>query len=325
MYKYLTPIEGKQLERILKNVVDNCNIEQFDVLIKKIKPLLYDTVLYEEQHKYFSISDSLNLAKNFIKDYDEQYYYEFLNTLSLNPLNSNAGIVFEFSDQSYANIDNDLITVNFSNDAIDSLSIVHELFHQFSCFNYNYQSSLVEYPSIMSEFLFVDYLKNSNILNDEILNNFKAMRLSNFYENIAYFYTIYQMIKLYEKNETFNNTILNNYIKSLDENSLEFQVVEYFIEDSLDNILENREYTVHELLLYIIGTLLSCYTHQQLINNEITLDDVKLQINNILRTDLNNISKYNLPIIDSRGLNFNNIDILCKSYKKELNSLSSKR
>ena len=133
------------------------------------------------------------------------------------------------------------------------------------------------------------------------------------------------MIKLYEKNETFNNTILNNYIKSLDENSLEFQVVEYFIEDSLDNILENREYTVHELLLYIIGTLLSCYTHQQLINNEITLDDVKLQINNILRTDLNNISKYNLPIIDSRGLNFNNIDNLCKCYKKELNSLSSNR
>ena len=40
MYKYLTPIEGKQLERILKNVVDNCNIEKFDVLIKKIKPLL---------------------------------------------------------------------------------------------------------------------------------------------------------------------------------------------------------------------------------------------------------------------------------------------
>ena len=79
------------------------------------------------------------------------------------------------------------------------------------------------------------------------------------------------------------------------------------------------------MLLYIIGTLLSCYTHQQLINNEITLDDVKLQINNILRTDLNNISKYNLPIIDSRGLNFNNIDNLCKSYKKELNSLSSKR
>ena len=36
MYKYLTPIEGKQLERILKNVVDNCNIEQFDVLVLMI-------------------------------------------------------------------------------------------------------------------------------------------------------------------------------------------------------------------------------------------------------------------------------------------------
>ena len=116
---------------------------------------------------------------------------------------------------------------------------------------------------------------------------------------------------------------VNKLKDKIEQNNIDFN--NDYIIVVIDNILENREYTVHELLLYIIGTLLSCYTHQQLINNEITLDDVKLQINNILRTDLNNISKYNLPIIDSRGLNFNNIDNLCKSYKKELNSLSSKR
>lgn len=303
-------------------------------------------------YTYVPLSTSVKIASDFFKSLNPKFSYMFENILrhetNIYDNKNDYSVKFQkvapikkefeklgssglcYHEVSFANLDGS-VPISYTESIEDIFTIVHEMTHKFSSPKeqfYMLKHFLGEVTSISMEFLLKDYLiENTDYDKAEILINNRNRLMHSVYFNSVYVIFESILLKLYKEN---NNHVtqdnLEQYLNSLEKDSIIYQLLIYKKDEYLQQILDKNSLNFYTHQRYIIGTLLACDFHSKINDNPKKISELFSLIDILGNTkleadkDLNILKKLDIPLIHNNQLIVTEYDLtrLRNDYKNEI-------
>ena len=233
------------------------NLEELERRIYVASKTAYD--IYDENtdyEDYYSSTDSLELAKEFLKSINPKYELEFERLIASGEID----IINEPSPFDEGGVDREnakhlgLLDIHLplQHTLYDVNLFVHEFFHAINDYGDNNTDKefLSELPSIFSEFLLFDFLKNKNVNQEE--NNLMIQTRLGYLLDISF--DINEII--YTLKETLSEMNLN------------------YKEQSKEQ-LDNLKYCMEDDIRYFLSTTIAIYLYYEYKHNRLTLKNIE--------------------------------------------------
>ena len=335
--------EIKSLNQLIKICLsDECvlkdKIDELEEIIKIVKIFL-DHPFFDDDKSYYTkidLNTSIDISYHFLNQINKNYGNQFLNILR-EKIDSKYSVIFQRKNikNSYVNGKGE-VYIFYEENMKDIYGIMHEVVHKFSTpknQNSKIKNSLGEIPTITLEYLLSDYLlTNTSYSKEEILVYKYNSLIHNTYHSIL-IYIEYVLIKLYQNNDQINEVIINNYLNSLDKNSLEYQILKELLKKVVELLLENKCFTFFIRERYVIASLTGIYLKNQIkkdlnkINDLFTLINILGKTDLTLKEDVEKLNQLDLPF--NYDLSFKitdeNTKILKNEYLKEVTKLKKRK
>ena len=272
------------------------------VLEKELKD--YNLLYYNK----VSLKKNIKYVLGFLENINPEYKDYFINRLN------DDIFIFDYETKEetpYSEIDDEtkerVIYIPVENTIEDSFAIVHELMHDINI--EELEKSITRYLftetlSLLSEFLFEDYLKDKKIKDLKITNN----------RNL--FFANEKAIEVDINLNLIEQCILNGYIDSgIIINILENYPAYYIpnIAEAFKKIRKNNSLTLDDEQPYIIGVIIATYMYNRIKEKRNNIEEL-FELNQMILTHSFD------DILDYLELTYNDFDLDEKSYTKLRNS-----
>ena len=286
------------------------SVDEF-YLIRHFNNIILDNKLKDYNLLYYNkipLKKSIKYVEAFLEEINPIYKEYFQNRLSDDTFTFD----YEKKELTPYSIFNDetkerIIYIPVENTIEDSFAIVHELMHDINIDELEENITrylFTETLSLLSEFLFEDYLKNKKIKDLKITNN----------RNL--FFANEKAIEVDINLNLIEEYISNGYIDS----GIIINILESYPADYIPNIAavfkkirECKSLTLDDEQPYIIGVLIATYMYDRIKENSNNIEEL-FELNQMILTHSFD------DILDYLELTYNDFDLDEKSYTKLRNS-----